>query len=143
MELWAIWVVIGVLLLIAEMGTLSFYLLWLAIGALAGAVIAMIVPDAIVLQVLVSIIVALLLTVFTKPLTVRMRKSKGFQDAIYQLVGQDGIVISEIPLEGLGIVKVGNETWSAQSVVPLSKGTAIIVVQSYNTSLQVQKREDV
>ncbi len=143
MEVWAIWVVIGVVLIIAELATLSFYLLWLAIGALAGAFVALIAPDVIVAQIFVSIVVALVLTMFTKPLTTRMRKSKGFTDVIYQLVGQEGIVVGEIPLEGLGIVKVGNETWSAQSEVPLIKGTPIIVVQSYNTILQVQKREDV
>jgi membrane protein implicated in regulation of membrane protease activity len=143
MALWAIWLVVGVLLIIAEMATLTFYLLWLAIGALAAGFVAMLLPDAIVLQVFVSIVVALLLTVFTKQLTRRMRRSQGFTDVIYLLVGQEGIVIEGIPLEGLGIVKVGNETWSAQSEVPLSKGTPIIVVQSYNTILQVQKREDV
>lgn len=143
MDLWAIWLIIGILLIIAEMVTLTFYLLWLALGAFAGTIIALIFPDAIVLQVLVGLVVALLLTFFTKSLTGRMRRSKGFTDVIYQLVGDEGIVISDIPLEGLGIVKVGNETWSAQSEVPLSKGTPIIVVQSYNTILQVQKREDV
>jgi membrane protein implicated in regulation of membrane protease activity len=143
MALWAIWLVVGVLLIIAEMATLTFYLLWLAIGALAAALVAILMPDAIVLQVFVGIVVALFLTFFTKPITRRMRSSIGFTDVIYQLEGQEGLVIGDIPLEGLGIVKVGNETWSAQSEVPLSKGTPIIVVQSYNTILQVQKREDV
>jgi membrane protein implicated in regulation of membrane protease activity len=143
MALWAIWLVVGVLLIIAEMATLTFYLLWLAIGALAAALVAILMPDAIVLQVFFGIVVALILTFFTKPITRRMRSSIGFTDVIYQLDGQEGLVIGDIPLEGLGIVKVGNETWSAQSEVPLSKGTPIIVVQSYNTILQVQKREDV
>jgi membrane protein implicated in regulation of membrane protease activity len=143
MALWAFWLVVGVLLIIAEMATLTFYLLWLALGALAAALVAMLMPDAIVLQIFVGIVIALLLTVYTKQITRRMRSSIGFTDVIYQLVGQEGIVVGDIPLEGLGIVKVGNETWSAQSEVPLDKGTRIIVVQSYNTILQVQKREDV
>jgi membrane protein implicated in regulation of membrane protease activity len=143
MAFWEIWFVVGVLLIVAEMATLTFYLLWLAVGALAATLVALIMPDSIILQVLVGIVVAVLLTIFTKPLTRRMRSSKGFTDVIYQLVGQEGLVMEDIPLEGLGIVKVGNETWSAQSVVPLIKGTPIIVVQSYNTILQVQKREDV
>jgi membrane protein implicated in regulation of membrane protease activity len=143
MASWAIWLVIGILLLIAEMATLTFYLLWLAIGSLAAALVALLMPDAIVSQVFVGIVVALLLTFYTKQITRRMRSSRGFSDVIYQLVGLEGLVIEDIPQEGLGIVKVGNETWSAQSEVPLSKGTPIIVVQSYNTILQVQKREDV
>ncbi|MEX2460698.1 MAG: NfeD family protein [Paenibacillaceae bacterium] len=143
MAFWTIWLVIGILLIIAEMTTLTFYLLWLAIGAFAATLVALVTPDAIVLQVLVGVIVALILTFYTKRLTRGMRKSKGFTDVIYQLVGQEGHVISDIPEEGLGIVKVGNETWSAQSETPLRKGTPVIVIQSSSTVLQVQKREDV
>jgi membrane protein implicated in regulation of membrane protease activity len=143
MDLWGIWLVVGILLIIAEMATLTFYLLWLGIGAIAAAIVAMLIPDSLVLQVLVSIVVALGLTLYTKPITQRMRISKGFTDVIYQLVGQKGIVIEGIPLEGLGVVKVGNETWSANAEEPLAIGTLIIVTQSHNTILQVQKWKDV
>jgi membrane protein implicated in regulation of membrane protease activity len=143
MALWAIWLVVGILLIIAEMATLTFYLLWLGLGALAAALIALLLPDSIVLQVFVGALVALGLTLYTKQITRRMRDSKGYKDVIYELVGQDGIVIEGIPVEGLGIVRVGNETWSAKAEEPLSTGTSIIVVQSHNTILQVQKRRDV
>jgi membrane protein implicated in regulation of membrane protease activity len=143
MDLWAIWLVVGIVLIIAEMATLSFYLLWLGLGAIAAAIVAMLIPDSFVLQVLVSVVVALGLTLYTKPITQRMRNSKGFTDVIYQLVGQKGIVIEGIPIDGLGVVKVGNETWSANAEEPLAIGTPIIVIQSHNTILQVQKWKDV
>jgi membrane protein implicated in regulation of membrane protease activity len=143
MEMWAIWLIIGVLLIIAEMATLTFYLLWLGVGALFAALTAWFLPDATGVQVLIGIVVAIGLTIYTRPLTRRVRESKGFTDVIYQLVGQEGIVIEPIPIEGLGIVRVGNETWSAAADEPLVTGTPIIVVQSRNTTLQVQKRKDV
>jgi membrane protein implicated in regulation of membrane protease activity len=139
MELWAIWLIIGILLVVAEMTTLTFYLLWLGIGALSTALTAWLFPDLIWLQLLVGIAVAIGLTVFTRPLTRKARSSKGFTDIIYTLVGQQGIVLEAITLEGLGIVKVGNETWSAASNEFLDIGTHIIVVQSRNTILEVQK----
>jgi membrane protein implicated in regulation of membrane protease activity len=139
MELWAIWLIIGILLVVAEMTTLTFYLLWLGIGALSTALVAWLCPDLIWLQLLVGIAVAIGLTVFTRPLTRKARSSKGFTDIIYTLVGQQGIVLEAITLEGLGIVKVGNETWSAASNEFLDIGTHIIVVQSRNTILEVQK----
>jgi membrane protein implicated in regulation of membrane protease activity len=143
MEMWAIWLIIGVLLIIAEMATLTFYLLWLGVGALFAALAAWLFPDATGVQVLIGIVVAMGLTIYTRPLTRRVRQSKGFTDVIYQLVGQEGIVIEPIPIEGLGVVRVGNETWSAAADEPLVIGTPIIVVQSRNTTLQVQKRKDV
>jgi membrane protein implicated in regulation of membrane protease activity len=139
MALWAIWLVIGIVLIIAEMATLTFYLLWLGLASFAAAIVAMLAPDAFVLQVFVGIVVAVALTVYTKPLTRRLRSSKGYTDVIYQLVGQEGIVIERIPGNGLGVVRVGNETWSANAEEPLDIGTQIIVVQSHNTTLQVQK----
>jgi membrane protein implicated in regulation of membrane protease activity len=143
MEMWAIWLIIGVLLIIAEMATLTFYLLWLGVGALFAALTAWFLPDATGVQVLIGIVVAMGLTIYTRPLTRSVRESKGFTDVIYQLVGQEGIVIEAIPVEGLGVVRVGNETWSAAADEPLVIGTPIIVVQSRNTTLQVQKRKDV
>jgi membrane protein implicated in regulation of membrane protease activity len=143
MEMWAIWLIIGVLLIITEMATLTFYLLWLGVGALFAALTAWFLPDAIGIQVLIGIVVAMGLTIYTRPLTRRVRESKGFTDVIYQLVGQEGIVIEAIPMEGLGVVRVGNETWSAAADEPLVTGTPIIVLESRNTTLQVQKRKEV
>lgn len=143
MELWAIWLVIGVILFIIEMLSLTFYLLWVGIGAVAAALIALVVPDMFFVQVIVGCIVALVLTFFTKPLTKFMRKSEGFTDVIDELVGKEGIVIEEIDIGKNGIVKVGNETWSASSDRPLRKDEMVIIVHRGTTVLEVQKWEGV
>ncbi|OAB28430.1 hypothetical protein PMSD_22130 [Paenibacillus macquariensis subsp. defensor] len=143
MELWAIWLVIGVILFVIEMLTLTFYLLWIGIGAIAAALIALVAPDLFFVQALVGCIVALGLTFFTKPLTRYMRKSKGYTDVIDDLVGKQGIVIEQIDVGKNGIVKVGNETWSANSYQTLQKDDVIIVLQRGTTVLEVQKWEGV
>jgi membrane protein implicated in regulation of membrane protease activity len=139
MELWAIWLIIGGILLIAEMLTLTFYLLWLGIGAWVAAVVAWIAPDGMVLQILAGCIAALALTFFTKPLTQRIRLSKGFIDPIDEMIGKEGVVVEEIALGKHGIVKVGNETWSASSQGYLPKGEMIIVVARGTTIVEVKK----
>jgi membrane protein implicated in regulation of membrane protease activity len=140
MELWAIWLIIGGILLITEMLTFTFYLLWLGVGALVAAVVAWIVPDGIVLQILAGCITALVLTFFTKPLTQRIRSSKGFKDPIDEMIGKEGIVVEEIAVGKHGIVKVGNETWSASSHEHLPKGETVLVVARGTTIVEVQKR---
>ncbi|TXK84362.1 NfeD family protein [Paenibacillus sp. N3.4] len=140
MELWAIWLIIGGVLLIAEMLTLTFYLLWLGIGAAVAAVVAWISPDSIVLQVLAGCITVIVLTIFTKPLTQRIRTSKGFKDPFEEMIGKEGVVVEEIALGKHGIVKVGNETWSASSHEYLPKGEIIIVVARGTTIVEVQKK---
>lgn len=139
MQLWAIWLIIGGILLIVEMLTLTFYMLWLGLGALVAAVTAWIAPESFILQVILGCIVALLLTIFTKSLTRRLRASKGYKDVIDELVGKQGIVIEEIGQGKNGVVKVGNEVWSAVSNELLVKNDPVIVVSRSNTVLEVQK----
>ncbi|WP_040952105.1 NfeD family protein [Gorillibacterium massiliense] len=137
--MWVIWLIIGVTLLIVEMFTLTFYLLWLGIGALVALVLAFILPDAYALQIVAGCIVAIVLTIWTKPLTRRLRHSRGFRDVIDELVGKEGVVVESIGAEGTGIVKVGNESWSARSESPVDRGEKVIVLSRTSTTLEVQK----
>lgn len=137
--MWIVWIVIGVLLIVAEMLTLTFYMLWLGIGALVAALIAWILPDAYLLQVICGGFAALGLTVFTKPLTRKVRHSKGFEDAIDNLVGLEGDVVQDIDAGALGIVKVGNETWSAKADEPIAKGEKVVVLNRSSTLVEVKR----
>lgn len=134
-----IWLIIAGILIVVEMLSLTFYLLWLAIGAVIAAVIDLISPGAILLEVVIGCASALILTVFTKPLTRRFQSSRGFKDAVDELVGKQGIVLEDIAAGAHGIVKVGNETWSAVSEEPLNKGDSVVVVSRGSAVLQVTK----
>jgi len=139
MEWWAIWLIVAGVLLIAEMLTLTFYLLWLGIGAVIAAVLALIVPEALTVQALSGGVAALALTVFTKPLTRRFRESRGYRDVIHELVGKQGIVVEAISPGNPGIVRVGNEAWSAVSLDTLTKDDQVLVISRGTTVLEVQK----
>ena len=138
---WIIWLVIGVALIVAEMFTLTFYLLMFGVSAFVAFIVAILFPEAYLVQVIVACIVALGLTGFVKPLTRRLHNSRGFRDAIDDLVGKQGIVVEEIPEKGLGIVRVGNETWSAKADNPLAVGEQVIILQRSSTVVEVQKWE--
>jgi membrane protein implicated in regulation of membrane protease activity len=139
MEWWTIWLIVGGVLFLAEMLTLTFYLLWLGIGAVVAAAVALYIPDGYAVQGLLGGIAALVLTVFTKPLTRRFRVSVGYRDAIHELVGKQGIVMEEIAAGKSGIVKVGNESWSATSIEALQKDDRVRVISRGTTVLEVQK----
>lgn len=139
MEWWAIWLIVAGVLLIVEMLTLTFYLLWLGLGALVAVLTALLFPDSFIVQALAGAIAAVVLTVFTKQLTRRFRESRGYRDAVNELVGKQGIVLEDIAPDRPGIVKVGSETWSATSVEVLKKDEAIIVVNRGTTVLEVHK----
>jgi membrane protein implicated in regulation of membrane protease activity len=142
MDWWAIWLIVGGALIILEMVTLTFYLLWLGIGAIVAAIVALPVPDNFVLQALSGGLAALLLTVNTKPLTRKIRNSQGYRDVIDEMVGKPGIVLEAIVDGAPGIVKVGNDIWSAISNDSLHKNEKVRVIKRGTTVLEVQKWED-
>ena len=76
MAAWVIWFIIAGILFIAEMLSITFYMLWLGIGAVVGGLIALFVPDALLLQVIVGGIVSLTLTFFTKRISKTFEKQK-------------------------------------------------------------------
>ncbi len=142
MALWIAWLMLAIVLAIVEILTLTFFLLWLGIGALLASITAMIWPNFISLQILVAIVVSFLLTFFAHPFVKKkFQGSKGYQDAIEQLEGQSGKVIETIPKGGIGIVKVNRETWSAQSAEEIQSGEEIIVLSRQSTVLYVSKKK--
>jgi len=137
---WIIWLIVCGVLLIAEMMTFTFVLLWMAVGAAAAALTALALPDNIAIQVIVGSVVALVLTLSTRKVTSRWkRRSRGFRDVIDELEGKMGIVIEEIPAGGTGIVKVGSDTWTATSTESLSRDERVEIVRRGTTVLEVRK----
>lgn len=141
MSMWIVWLIIGILLIVAEMLTLTFYMLWIGIGAFAGAAFAFFFPDAYLWQVLLGGTVVIVLTIFTRPLTRKVRRSKGFKDVIDELEGKQGEVVRDIETGSLGIVKVGNETWSAAADEPIHQGERVIIVQRSSSVVKVKRME--
>ncbi len=141
MDIWVIWLVIAGVLFVIEMLTLTFYLLWLGIGALTALVVALAAPDAVLFQVLAGCAAAIALTVFSKPLTRRIRASKGFSNAYDDIIGKEGIVTEGMGQGEFGIVKIGADTWSATSKKALKKNDRVIVIHRRSTILEVDRAE--
>lgn len=142
MDVWALWLIAAGILFVVEMFTFTFYLLWISIGALAGCVVALVLPEAIFLQVVTASVVALGLTVFTKPLAARLRNSRGFKDNGTEIVGRQGLVVEPIEPGLYGQVKIGGDTWSATSTEALGKDQKVIVVKRGTTIIEVERWGD-
>ncbi|WP_410514232.1 NfeD family protein [Paenibacillus sp. BR2-3] len=137
--IWMFWLIAAGVLFVVEMMTLTFYLLWLCIGAFAAGLLSLVWPDAILLQVVLGSLVALGLTLFSKPLVARFRSSRGFQDTGTEIVGRQGIVMEPIEQGRYGQVKVGGDTWSATSVQSLGKDEVVRVVKRGTTIIEVER----
>ncbi len=141
--MWAIWLIVAGILLVLEMMTMTFYLLWLCIGSLVAAAVALVAPEAYFWQVVAGCLVALVLTVFTKPLSRKFRAAKGFKDIGTELVGKQGIVVEPIEPGQYGIVKVGGDSWSATATVPIGRDEKVRVLERSSTIIEVERWEEI
>ena len=111
-----VWLILAVILGVAEAVTVSLVSIWFAIGALASIIPAYFgVP--LWGQILVFLAVSAISFAFTKRFfkdIVKVKKQPTNSDSV---IGTDGIVTAEINnLEGNGKVYISGLTWSAKSV---------------------------
>ena len=129
---WAIWLSLAFLLGIAEIMSLDLVLIMLAVGALAGAGIAVIAPSLWWLQVLVATLISLAMLLLLRPtLLAKVRSMPGYRSSTAKMVGSSGVATSQIDKSG-GEIKVDGQSWTARpysSDVVIEQGTEIEVYE--------------
>jgi membrane protein implicated in regulation of membrane protease activity len=137
------WVVLGVGLLLFEMHHMAFYALFGAIGALAAAVVAAFLPDAILLQGLVAVVLTVLGVVLARPHMGRVfHKQRGghvTRGVHGGLIGQEAVTLDEVGDEhSIGHVRLAGERWLAISGGNnIPQGTPVLVTALRGTTLIV------
>jgi membrane protein implicated in regulation of membrane protease activity len=108
-----IWLAAGVLLAIAELFTLDFVLIMLAVGAFAAAAVGLVLPLPV--QVAAFAIVSVMGLAAVRP-AIKKHLHRGAEHAVMgmdAIEGAEATVIEQIA-EGRGMVKIGGELWSAR-----------------------------
>jgi membrane protein implicated in regulation of membrane protease activity len=129
---WAIWLSLAFLLGIAEIMSLDLVLIMLAVGALAGAAVAVVAPTLWWLQILVAAGISVMMLLLLRPtLLAKVRNMPGYRSSADKMVGSSGVAISQIDKSG-GEIKVDGQSWSARpysSDVVIEQGTEIEVYE--------------
>jgi membrane protein implicated in regulation of membrane protease activity len=146
---WIAWLVIGIGLIIAEVFTLSFFMLWFGIGALAAALAAMF-GAPFILQFAIFAIVSVALTAMSRTIFAKYLShddENTLKMGIDALPGQIGTV-TDASRGALheGAVKVYGSTWTAFPIdgeTMLEEGEKVEVVSIKGSSIYVRpvKRE--
>jgi membrane protein implicated in regulation of membrane protease activity len=138
-----IWLIVGVLLVVAELLSGEFVLLMLGGGALAAAGVSLLVGGPVVGGVVFAVVSVLL--IFAVRPALRRRLERGLDPAVMHhqaLLGSTAIVVARVDEHG-GRVKIGGDLWSARAsdghqaiepgarviVVSISGATATVVAQ--------------
>lgn len=133
------WIVLGLVLLIAELLTGTTYLLWPAVAAFVTALAAWSGMTTWMADVGIFAVLVILLTLFGRPLVRRLRDegaASGLNERAKTLVGMRGHVMSFE--DGVGSVKVNDTVWRAVSDVNLTIGQHVEVASVEGVTLSVR-----
>jgi membrane protein implicated in regulation of membrane protease activity len=129
---WALWLSLAFLLAVAEILSLDFVLIMFAVGALAGAGVAVLAPGLWWLQVLVAAGVSVGMLLLLRPtLMAHVRNMPGYRSSTAKMVGSSGVAVSQIDRSG-GEIKVDGQSWTARPYLTdlvIEKGTEIEVYE--------------
>jgi len=129
---WAIWLSLAFLLAVAELLSLDLVLIMLAVGAVAGAGVALLAPHLWWLQVLVALAVSVGMVLMLRPsLMAKVRNMPGYRSSTSKMVGSTGVATSAITRAG-GEIKVDGQQWSARpytSDLVIEQGTEVEVYE--------------
>jgi membrane protein implicated in regulation of membrane protease activity len=142
MELWALWVILGVVFFIVEIFTPGFIVATFGIGCLLGAIPAYF--HAHILWQLATFSAGTLVAFFAvRPLYLKFifPPQKQVPTNVQALIGQQALVIEPIePVKNKGRVKIGGEDWKAKTKnnQSIPKGTIVKIVDLEGVTLFVE-----
>jgi membrane protein implicated in regulation of membrane protease activity len=148
--LWILWLVLGAILIVAEIFTTGFVLLWFGIGALAAALASLVGLDSLVLQFLIFAGVSTGLTAASRTIFVnyfsREKSGPTLRTGVDALPGKVGTVVSSSKgALNEGAVKVFGSTWTAYPAAgeePLEAGERVCVESVEGASIYVRRIGD-
>ena len=144
---WVLWTILGAILIVAEIFTSGFVLLWFGIGALVAAFAGLVGIDSLVLQFMIFAVVSIALTAASRTIFLnyfsREKTGESLRSGVDALPGKIGTVVSSS--RGAlheGAVKVFGSTWTAYPAAgepPLEAGERVCVESVEGASIYVRR----
>jgi membrane protein implicated in regulation of membrane protease activity len=145
--IWIFWTILGAILIVAEIFTTGFVMLWFGLGALAAALANLAGVTSIPLQFLIFAVVSIGLTAASRTIFVnyfsREKSGGDLKTGADALPGQVGTVVtSSRGALNEGAVKVFGSTWTAYPAAgeePLEAGDRVQVERVQGASIYVRR----
>jgi membrane protein implicated in regulation of membrane protease activity len=132
----------GLALLILELFTTTFFLMWIAAAALLTALLSLFVPLA-WLQWIVFAAVSVLLLIVTRPLSRSLHNRATVPSNVDALMGQEAMVLETInEAANSGRVRVRSDEWRARGSGVIPQGETVIVTGVAGATLLVRPKSE-
>lgn len=138
------WLILLVVFIVIEIGTMGLTTIWFAGGSIAGFVASILGADMII-QVVVFLAVSILMLVFTRPFAARYINKNKTRTNVDSLIGQKAVVTMDIDnLEATGEAKVDGKEWMARAEedgLKIPAGTTVVIRSISGVKLIVTKED--
>jgi membrane protein implicated in regulation of membrane protease activity len=143
-DMWQIWILISLMLFVAEVFYPVFFFAALGFAALISMIFSFFLNKE--MQLLIFSISGLVVFFAVRPVILKhLYKSNTLKTNTDAMIGKIGIVIEDIGRDSqYGRIKLGDETWIAVSVgnTEIRKGDTVIVERIDGVKLYVKKKEE-
>lgn len=139
------WLVIGLLLMAAEVIIPGFVIFWFGVGAIVTGICAFLGVETVILQTMIFAIVSILLVSISRKFFINMIKSSPGSEIkmnMHALMGKVGIVTEAIDNTiGKGRVVVESQDWMARSsdASIIEQGSKIKILRTEGATLIVEE----
>lgn len=140
MDIWILWLIVIVLLVILEAITINLVCVWFIASGLISLLLSFFV-DSFYIQFAVFVLLGLVLMLITRPILIKKFSKSDIKTNLDRVLGMEGVVTEEITKQTIGEVKVDGKKWSAISDQKISIGSTIIVESIDGVKLVVRKGE--
>ena len=137
------WIVLAALFAVVELATTAFVSLYLALGAIAAAIVAAADGDEL-WQIVAFVVTGLVLMAATRPVLKRRLETPDVPMNVDKVIGKTGIVTIVVDNDSnTGQIRVGSEFWTARrpedsTEPPLMPGTRVRVISVQGVTARVE-----
>lgn len=137
------WLILLVVLALAEAATINLVSIWFAAGALVALLVSLFCPNFWV-QLVLFLVVSALCLALVRPVAQKKFTPRLHPTNLDLLIGQDAVVTEDIDnLNATGQVKVGGQIWTARSETdtPIAAGIIVRVLRIEGVKIIVQVKD--
>jgi membrane protein implicated in regulation of membrane protease activity len=133
-----IWLIVIILLTIAEIMTVNLVTIWFVISAIVSLVLSFFI-DSFNIQFFVFVILGVILLITTRQTLEQLVNKRKQRTNIDRIIGMTGVVIEEIKKNKNGAVKVDGKVWTATSDKNIKVDSIVKVLEIQSTKIKVEE----
>lgn len=141
----AFWIIFGVILMVIEIFTPTFFIFWFGLGSLAAAIVAYFYENTL-FELLTFVIVSGILVLSTRKLAKKITGEEVRSINVDEIVGKEAVVIEKIDnRQSKGVIKVGGDMWRAISCddnIIFEKGEFVIIEKVEGAHVVVKTKSE-